>query len=94
MHLPTATQYRLVNVNTGVSEEDGENRKTRVKCRRKNRNRTTNMSNLYSKIAPKTGKKNQETLNMPYSQTHSWLNGELSKVQIFMCCKKKERKSI
>uniref|UniRef100_A0A336LUJ3 CSON005144 protein n=1 Tax=Culicoides sonorensis TaxID=179676 RepID=A0A336LUJ3_CULSO len=34
------------------------------------------MSHLYSKIAPKTGKKNQESLNMPYSQTHSWLNVE------------------
>lgn len=34
------------------------------------------MSSLYSKIAPKGAKKNQETLNMAFSQTHSWLNGK------------------
>lgn len=34
------------------------------------------MSNLYSKIAPKPIKRNQEQLNMSFSQTHSWMNGK------------------
>lgn len=34
------------------------------------------MSNLYSKIATKPIKRNQEQLNMSFSQTHSWMNGK------------------
>lgn len=34
------------------------------------------MSNLYSKVAPKPEKKKQVTFNMPFQQTHSWLNGK------------------
>lgn len=44
------------------------------------------MSHLYNKIAQKPVKKNQEQLlNMPYSQTYPWMNGNFSIFYITIC---------